>query len=127
MPVLAWVVFSLLAVDTATFIASVVMLGTPTAVSTFVFASELGGDEEFASLNVFATTLVSIGTLFVLIALVERGWNLSVSEQTAVSRSTDRRLVHSFLRIPRFHSSSKKPVWGVVVRGYQPRMTDTDV
>lgn len=70
MPVFAWVVFSLLAVDSATFTASVVMLGTPTAVSTFVFASELGGDEEFASLNVFATTLVSIGTLFVLIALV---------------------------------------------------------
>ncbi len=70
MPLLAWIVFSLLTVDDATFTASVVMLGTPTAVSTFVFANELGGDEEFASLNVFATTLVSIGTLFVLITLV---------------------------------------------------------
>ncbi|WP_132061578.1 AEC family transporter [Halorussus amylolyticus] len=70
MPALAWVVFSVLPVDSATFTASVVMLGTPTAVSTFVFASELGGDETFASLNVFATTLASIGTLFVLISLV---------------------------------------------------------
>ncbi|USZ67524.1 AEC family transporter [Halorussus salilacus] len=70
MPALAWAVFSVLGVDTATFTASVVMLGTPTAVSTFVFASELGGDAEFASLNVFATTLASIGTLFVLISLV---------------------------------------------------------
>ncbi|MDJ1432963.1 AEC family transporter [Halostagnicola sp. A-GB9-2] len=70
MPLLAWIVFSLLTVDEATFTASVVMLGTPTAVSTFVFANELGGDEEFASLNVFATTLVSIATLFVLITLV---------------------------------------------------------
>ncbi|SFC72727.1 hypothetical protein SAMN05444422_11730 [Halobiforma haloterrestris] len=70
MPVLAWVVFSLLRVDPATFTASVVMLGTPTAVSTFVFATELGGDAEFASLNVFTTTLASIATLFVLIALV---------------------------------------------------------
>ncbi|AGB31065.1 auxin efflux carrier [Natrinema pellirubrum DSM 15624] len=70
MPALAWLVFSALAVDTATFIASVVMLGTPTAVSTFVFASELGGDPEFASLNVFVTTLSSIATLFVLITLV---------------------------------------------------------
>ncbi|ELZ17213.1 auxin efflux carrier family protein [Haloterrigena salina JCM 13891] len=70
MPALAWAVFSVLAVDAATFTAAVVMLGTPTAVSTFVFAAELGGDEEFASLNVFATTLVSMLTLFVLITLV---------------------------------------------------------
>ena len=70
MPILAWIVFSTLAVDAATFAATVVMLGTPTAVSTFVFANELGGDEEFASLNVFLTTLVSIATLFVLITLV---------------------------------------------------------
>ncbi len=70
MPVLAWLVFSTLAVDAATFTASVVMFGTPTAVSTFVFANELGGDREFASLNVFVTTLLSIATLFVLITLV---------------------------------------------------------
>ncbi|MFC6903587.1 AEC family transporter [Halalkalicoccus tibetensis] len=70
MPVLAWIVFSTLAVDPATFTASVVMLGTPTAVSTYVFATELGGDREFASLNVFGTTLVSVATLFVLITLI---------------------------------------------------------
>jgi malonate transporter len=70
MPVLTWVVFSLLSVNPSTFIASVVMLGTPTAVSTFVYANELGGDEQFASVNVFVTTLISIGTLFILIRLV---------------------------------------------------------
>ncbi|WP_226479976.1 AEC family transporter [Natrinema amylolyticum] len=70
MPLIAWGVFSALAVDSATFTACVVMLGTPTAVSTFVFANELGGDREFASLNVFVTTLVSVATLFVLITLV---------------------------------------------------------
>ncbi|APX96177.1 AEC family transporter [Natronorubrum daqingense] len=70
MPIFAWLVFSTLAVDTATFVASVVMLGTPTAVSTYVFAAELQGDEEFASVNVFATTLVSIVTLFVLITML---------------------------------------------------------
>lgn len=70
MPVLAWLVFSALSVDTATFAATVVMLGTPTAVSTYVFATELGGDAEFASLNVFVTTVASIGTLFLLIELV---------------------------------------------------------
>lgn len=70
MPVLAWIVFSMLAVDTPTFIAAVVMLGTPTAVSTYVFAAQLDGDTEFASLNVFTTTLASIATLFVLITLL---------------------------------------------------------
>lgn len=70
MPALAWVVFTGLAVEPATLTATVVMFGTPTAVSTYVFASELGGDEQFASLNVFLTTLLSIGTLFILIEAV---------------------------------------------------------
>ena len=70
MPALAWGIFSLLAVNSATFTASVVMLGTPTAVSTFVYANELGGDERFASLNVFVTTVISIVTLFLIIQLV---------------------------------------------------------
>ena len=70
MPALAWVAFSALGVSTAAFTAAVVMLGTPTAVSTYVFASELGGDSQFASLNVFATTVASLASLFVLISLV---------------------------------------------------------
>lgn len=70
MPALAWVVFSLLTVNPMAFTASIVMLGTPTAVSTFVYANELGGDEQFASLNVFVTTVVSIGSMFLLIQLV---------------------------------------------------------
>nr|WP_208288436.1 AEC family transporter [Halobacterium sp. R2-5] len=70
MPVLAWATFAVLAVDTATFTAAVVMLGTPTAVSTYVFATELGGDGAFASRNVFLTTLASVATLFVLIRAV---------------------------------------------------------
>ncbi|WP_436934582.1 AEC family transporter [Halovenus marina] len=70
MPAFAWVVFSMLQVGTPTFTAVVVMLGMPTAVSTYVFSAELGGDRNFASLNVFLTTLVSVATLFVLITLV---------------------------------------------------------
>lgn len=70
MPALAWATFAALAVDATTFTAAVVMLGTPTAVSTYVFATELGGDEEFASLNVFFTTLASVATLFVLVRAV---------------------------------------------------------
>ncbi|EMA47845.1 transporter [Halococcus saccharolyticus DSM 5350] len=67
---LAWVVFSTLAVDPAALTAGVVMFGTPTSVSTFVYTTELGGDEGFASLNVFVTTVASIGSLFVLIHLI---------------------------------------------------------
>jgi len=70
MPAIAWAVFSLLDVGAATFTAGVVMLGMPTAVSTYVFAAELGGDAEFASLNVFVTTVASVLSLFVLIELV---------------------------------------------------------
>ncbi|MCU4925806.1 AEC family transporter [Halobacteria archaeon AArc-dxtr1] len=70
MPALAWFVFTVLTVNTSTLAAAVVMLGTPTAVSTYVFTSELGGDEAFASLNVFTTTVASIGTLLVLVTIL---------------------------------------------------------
>ena len=70
MPAIAWIVLSALAVDPATLTAGVVMFATPTAVSTFVYSNELGGDERFASLNVFVTTVASIGSLFVLIDLI---------------------------------------------------------
>lgn len=70
MPALAWLAFSALGVDAATFTAGVVMLGMPSAVSTYVFATELGGDSRFASVNVFVTTLASLASLFVLIRLV---------------------------------------------------------
>lgn len=70
MPAIAWGVLALLGADAATFTAAVVMLGTPTAVSTYVFATELGGDAEFASLNVFVTTVASVASLTVLIELV---------------------------------------------------------
>lgn len=70
MPILAWVVFTGFGVTGPAFIAGVVMLATPTAVSTYVFAAKLGGDAEFASLNVFTTTVVSIATLLVVIGLM---------------------------------------------------------
>jgi len=63
MPVLAWVTFTLLGASELTLQASVLMFGAPTAVSTYIYASELGGDRRIASLNIFATTVVSIVTL----------------------------------------------------------------
>lgn len=64
MPLVAWVVFTGLDVDTLTRNAGVVMFGAPTAVSTYVYAAELGGDAELASVNVFATTVAAIVSLF---------------------------------------------------------------
>ena len=70
MPAFAWIAFSALGADPLTRNAAVVMFGAPTAVSTFIYASELGGDAEFASLAVFATTVVSVGTLGVILQLL---------------------------------------------------------
>lgn len=70
MPILAWVAFTALGADPLTRNAGVVMLGAPTAVSTFIYATELGGDAEFASIAVFTTTLVSVGTLGVVLQLL---------------------------------------------------------
>lgn len=64
MPLVAWLVFTGLGVDTLTRNAGVVMFGAPTAVSTYVYAAELGGDSELASVNVFATTVAAIVSLF---------------------------------------------------------------
>jgi len=70
MPALALLAFGLLDASTATRSAGVVMLAMPSAVSTYVYASELGGDDQLASLNVFATTVVSMATLLVVVQLV---------------------------------------------------------
>jgi len=70
MPVLAWVAFGALGVDALVRHTAVVMFGAPTAVSTYVYATELGGDATFASLNVFATTVAALGTLFVFLQFV---------------------------------------------------------
>ncbi|MDS0282164.1 AEC family transporter [Haloarcula onubensis] len=70
MPVLAWVVFSALGLGSTALSAAVVMLGVPTAVSTYVYTSELGGDESFASMNVVVTTVASLVTLSTLVWLL---------------------------------------------------------
>ena len=70
MPAVAWALFSLLSVTGTAFAAGVLMFGMPTAVSTYVYANELGGDARFASVNVFATTLASLATIAVIVTLV---------------------------------------------------------
>jgi predicted permease len=60
MPAVAFAVFSLLAASEAALSTAVLMFGIPSAVSTYVYANELGGDADFASVNVFATTVASL-------------------------------------------------------------------
>lgn len=66
MPVLAWGVFTLLGVGRTAALTVVIMLAMPSAVATYVYANELGGDAQLASVNVFASTVVSLP----LVALV---------------------------------------------------------
>ncbi|WP_435064012.1 AEC family transporter [Halobaculum sp. EA56] len=63
MPLNALVVFSALGGAHSTVRAGVVMFAMPTAVSTFVYATALDGDAGLASINVFATTVLSVVTL----------------------------------------------------------------
>jgi len=70
MPLVAWTVFSTLTVSATAFAAAVLMFGMPTAVSTYVYTSELGGDAEFASVNVFASTVASLGSIVVILQVV---------------------------------------------------------
>ncbi|WP_224450311.1 AEC family transporter [Haloprofundus salilacus] len=70
MPAIALATFSLLSADVSTTRAGVLMLAMPTAVSTFIYATELGGDANLASANVFATTVASVGTILVVLQFV---------------------------------------------------------
>lgn len=63
MPLLGWLIFWLLKVESLGLMAGVIMLAMPTAVSTYIYSSELGGDRELASLNISLTTLLSMVTL----------------------------------------------------------------
>ncbi|WP_117595544.1 MULTISPECIES: AEC family transporter [Haloprofundus] len=70
MPAIALATFSLLSADVSTTRAGVLMLAMPTAVSTFIYATELGGDANLASANVFATTVASVGTILAVLQFV---------------------------------------------------------
>ncbi|GGN09779.1 AEC family transporter [Halarchaeum nitratireducens] len=70
MPLLAFGVFTLLTSDPLTVRTGVVMLAMPTAISTFIYATQLGGDTRLASANVFVTTVTSLAAVFVLLQFV---------------------------------------------------------
>ncbi|GAA0306415.1 AEC family transporter [Halarchaeum salinum] len=70
MPVLAFVAFTLLTSDPITVYTGVVMLAMPTAISTFIYATQLGGDTRLASANVFITTITSLVAVFAFLQFV---------------------------------------------------------
>lgn len=70
MPVLGWIILSTLSVGSLSLKTGILMLGMPTAVSTFVYSKELGGDEKFASLNISTTTIISMLTISALLILL---------------------------------------------------------
>lgn len=69
MPLLGFLLFTLLGAGTLEVRTGVLMLGMPTAVSTFIYTKEVGGDERLASLNISLTTISSILPISVLIFL----------------------------------------------------------
>jgi len=69
MPAIAFLVFTALGAPPVTIAAAVVMFGTPSAVVTYIYAGELGGDANLASANVLATTIVGVVTLTLLLFL----------------------------------------------------------
>lgn len=70
MPIVAVVVFTALAASPTTVRAGVLMLAMPTAVSTYIYSSELGGDGDLASATILATTGGAVATLFVVVELL---------------------------------------------------------
>ncbi|WP_435361585.1 AEC family transporter [Haloarchaeobius sp. DFWS5] len=70
MPIVAVIVFTALAASPTTLRAGVVMLAMPTAVSTYIYSSELGGDGDLASATVLATTVVAVATLLGVVHLL---------------------------------------------------------
>jgi len=70
MPAVAYLALTALGADPLAVAAGVVMLGAPSAVSTYIYATELGGDEGLASRNVFVTTLVGLVTMSILLVIL---------------------------------------------------------
>ena len=60
MPAMAFLAFTALGASPTLIAAGVVMFGAPTAVSSYIYAGELGGDRRLASTNILATTVVGV-------------------------------------------------------------------
>ncbi len=70
MPLLGLIFLNLLGVDLLSLRAGILMLAMPTAISTFIYTSELGGDPKLASLNISFSTLTSLFTISVFLIIL---------------------------------------------------------
>lgn len=66
-PAIAFVVFTLVGANPITLATAVVMFGAPTAVSSYIYVGELGGDRRLSSTSILATTMVGVVTMSVLL------------------------------------------------------------
>jgi predicted permease len=70
MPMVALAIFLALNSSPSTLQAGVLMLAMPTAVSTYIYTSELGGDRDLASATILATTVGAVVTLYAVVQLL---------------------------------------------------------
>lgn len=70
-PLLAWGITRLIPVPPATASVLILAAGAPTAVNTALLAHEFGGDREFATASVFYSTLLSLVTVTITLALLK--------------------------------------------------------
>ncbi|MEW6442133.1 MAG: AEC family transporter [bacterium] len=70
LPALVWLFLVRAGVPTPSLVMAVVLLGSPTAVTSFIMAREMGGDENLASAIVVATTALSPLTLAAWIGIL---------------------------------------------------------
>ncbi len=70
MPIVAVAVFAALAASPTTLRAGVLMLAMPTAVSTYIYSNELGGDADLASATILVTTVAAVATLLGVVRLL---------------------------------------------------------
>lgn len=70
MPIIGFLFLLIFGVTGLTLRTGVLMLGMPTAISTYVYARELGGDEKLASWNITFSTMLSLATIPIIILLL---------------------------------------------------------
>lgn len=70
MPILGWIFYSLVGISIIGMKTGIILLSMPTAVITFIYTEELGGDQNFASFNITLTTIFSIFTISILLFLL---------------------------------------------------------
>jgi malate permease and related proteins len=72
-PVLAWMLTAFIPLEPAAQMVLILAAGAPVAVNSALLAHEFGGDRRFATASVFYSTLLSMITVTVILAVLKRG------------------------------------------------------